>query len=114
MNKILSKVKQTRGLGEAALQLKYMLSVNALLGLLYVISSYYIWVEVNKWTVWKVGSNWSPILIYPIRNPDLPQVQTIILPLWNLPFILLWVILGVNVYFIIRLQRNKETKPTPS
>jgi hypothetical protein len=88
---------------------KVMLSVNALLGLLYVVSSYWIWAEVEKWFKWSIASNWTPFLIYPYRNPDLPQLQMVIPPLLNFPFILFCVILAVNLYFIIRLQRI-ETK----
>jgi hypothetical protein len=91
-------------------QFKLMIMVNALLGLFYVISSYWIWAEINKWVKWNIASNWTPILIYPYRIPNTPQVQMALSPLWNFPFILFLVIIGVNVYFIIRLQRSKETK----
>ena len=56
------------------LQLKYILAVNGLLGFLYVISSYYLWADVNRWTSWNIASIWSPILITGYRIPNLPTV----------------------------------------
>ena len=91
-----------------SMKFKLMIMVNALLGLFYFVSSYWVWAEVDKWVKWNIASNWTPFLIYPYRNPDLPQIQMPILPLWNFPFILFCVIFGVNVYFIVRLQRSKE------
>jgi hypothetical protein len=98
------------------LQLKHkvMLLVNALLGLFYVVSSYWIWAELDKWVKWNIATNWTPILIYPYRIPNTSQIQMPISPLWNVPFILFCVIFGVNVYFIVSLQRSKENKQTPS
>jgi hypothetical protein len=87
-------------------QFKLMIIVNAFLGLLYVISSYSIWAEINRWGHWNITSIWSPILITAYRIPNLPTVQMPVGPLWNFPFILFWVILGVNIYFIVRLQRG--------
>lgn len=97
-----------------SMQLKLMILVNALLGLLYVISSYVLWMDINQWSNWNIASDWSPILITPHRIPNVPTVQMPILSLWNIPFILFWVILAVNLYFIIKLQRSKETKQNPS
>ncbi len=91
-----------------------MLSVNAVLGLSYVISSYWIWAEVDKWSKWNIASIWTPISIIPYRIPNTAQVQMPILPLWNFPFMLFCVILAVNLYFILRLQKTKQTKQTPS
>jgi hypothetical protein len=94
-----------------SMKFKPMIMVNAFLGLFYVVSSYWIWAEINKWVKWNIAINWTPFLVYPYRNPDLPQIQMPTLPLWNFPFILFLVIIGVNVYFIVRLQKNRETKP---
>jgi hypothetical protein len=91
-----------------------MVSVNVFLGLLYVISSYWIWAEVNKWVKWNIAANWTPILIFPYPIPDTTQIQMAIFPLWNVPFILFCVILAINIFFIFSLQRNKVTKQTPS
>jgi hypothetical protein len=100
----------------ATLQLKYkvMVLINALLGLLYVVSSYWIWAEVDKWVKWNIASNWTPILIYPYRISNTPQVQMTMTLLWNFPFIIFCVMLVINLFFIVTLLRNKETKQNPS
>jgi hypothetical protein len=62
---LLWKVKtNTKAKVITTLQLKHkvMLLVNALLGLLYVVSSYWIWAEVEKWFKWNIASNWTPFL----------------------------------------------------
>jgi hypothetical protein len=92
------------------LQLKYILAINALLGFLFVVSNYYIWTKVNELTKFNVASLWSPILVSGYRIPNLPTVAMPVGPYWNLPFMLFWVILVVNIYFIIRLQRSKAVQ----
>jgi hypothetical protein len=94
--------------------LKLMLIINIFLSFLYAYSSLGLWYTVNQWSNWYIASNWSPIFITPRFVPSLPMVQTPIPRLWNSPFILFWVILAVNLYFIIKLQGSKETKPNPS
>jgi hypothetical protein len=89
---------------------KYAVVANIVLSLLYVVSSYVIWMDLNQWRNWNIASNWSPILITPYRIPDTPTVQMPVFPLLNFPFILFWVILAVNLYFIVKLQKSKETK----
>ena len=42
---------------------KYAIAANVLLGLLFILSSYFIWVEVDRWTMWNIASKWSPTLI---------------------------------------------------
>ena len=91
-------------------QSKLMIIVNALMGLLYVVSSSWIWTEVDKWVKWNIASDWTPLIIYPYHIPNTPQVLMPIFPLWNFPFIIFCVTLAVNLYFIVRLQRSKETK----
>ena len=86
------------------------IATDVLVGLLFVLSNYFIWVEVGRWTVWNIASKWSPILITAYRIPNAPTVLMPVGPLLNLPFILFWVMFAVNLYFIIRLQRSKETK----
>jgi hypothetical protein len=92
---------------------KYAIAANVLVGLLFVLSSYFIWAEVNRWSVWNIASKWSPILITAYRIPNAPTVLMPVGPLLNFPFILFWVMFAVNLYFIIRLQRSKETKSNP-
>jgi hypothetical protein len=91
---------------------KLMVKINVLLGLLYGVSSYVLWMSVNQWVDWNVASNWSPLLITPYRIPDLPTVEMPLSSLLNIPFVLFWIMFALNLYFLFRLQRSKETKPT--
>jgi hypothetical protein len=90
---------------------KYAIVTNITLSLLFALSSFYLWSEVNEWNRWNIGSIWSPWFIASYRNPDLPTVQMPVGPEWNVPFMLFWVMLTVNLYFILKLQRaNKQQK----
>ena len=100
--------------GTMAKQFKLMIIVNALLGLLYVVSSYFIWAERDTWSKWNIASKWTPIIIEPYHIPNTPQVQMPIFPMYNFPFILFCVMFLINLYFIIRFQLRKETEQAPS
>jgi hypothetical protein len=90
-------------------QLKLMLFVNAVLGLLFVYSDYYIWSLLNNTRALSVvNTDWSALLIQVDTGMDF------LTPIINFPFIIFWVLLITNLYFIYRLARNKETKQTPS
>ena len=91
-------------------QFKLIILANVMLALLYVVSSYIIYVDINQWSKWNIASIWTPILVTPYHIPNTPQVQMPVGSAWNLPFMLFWVILAVNLYFIIKLQKSKETQ----
>ena len=96
---------------------KVMIWVNVLLGVLYVLFSLDLWITVNQWVKLDVAAEWSPLTVKPVF--DLMPFPTHSLPLsvierYNVPFILFCVMLAVNLYFLIRLQRSKETKQNPS
>jgi hypothetical protein len=93
---------------------KYVVITNIVLSFLYVISSYLIWTDVNRWSKWNIASIWSPIQITAYHIPDTPQVQMPVGPEWNLPFILFWVMLAINLFFIVKLQKSKQTKQNSS
>ncbi len=89
-------------------QLIYAIFVNLILGLLFVVSNYYVWFNVNKWNGMNIASIWDLFSITPYRIPNTPQVQMPINPLLNVPFMLFWVVIAVNLYFIIKLGRVKK------
>jgi hypothetical protein len=86
---------------------KIAIVTNIALSLLFVLSNYFIWTNLNQWTRWNIASIWSPILIEAYRIPDMSTVQMPVGPLWNVPFLLFWIMLAVNLYFILKLQRSK-------
>jgi hypothetical protein len=94
----------------STLNLKHVISANILLGVFFAVSSYYLWAEVNQWSKWNTASVWSPLLITAHRIPGTPQVQMPVGPAWNLPFILFWVMLAANLYFIVKFQKSKQNK----
>jgi hypothetical protein len=89
-----------------------MILANVLLGAVYLLLSFNLWNIVNNWLNYGVGSEWSPLIIHyaiiklPQPYPSLPTVRD----QYNSPFILFFITLVVNIYFIIRLGRSKETK----
>jgi hypothetical protein len=87
---------------------KYAIILNAALGLIYAVSSYLIWLEVNNWSSWEIVSFWSPFLVTPQRLPDVPQVQTPVSMLFNVPFVVFWVMLTINLYVIWSLKRQRK------
>ena len=64
-----------------------MILVNTLLGLLYVISSYLLWEELNNWDDWNIQSTWTPFYVYPHRISNMPTVLMPVQKMLNLPFI---------------------------
>ena len=91
--------------------------VNVVLVLLFVVANYGIWTMVNSnnhldYTTMNpinvIESMWGDVVdgkIYRIDGMG-------ILP--NFPFWIFFIAIAVNLYFIYRLQRSKETKQTPS
>ena len=89
-----------------------MILVNVLLSLVYVFSSYNFWEELNNWADWNMQSTWTPFYVYPHRILNLPTVEMPVQKMFNLPFIIFWVIIVTNcvmlaTYFLVvpRLQR---------
>lgn len=66
-----------------------VISVNILLSLLYVISSYRLWEELNNWYDWNMQATWTPFYVYPHRIPDLPTVTMVVPRMLNAGNILL-------------------------
>ena len=87
-------------------QLKLMILANVVLGLVYVASTFVLWRDIGGW-VNDGDVSWSPLFITPLQGPYFlgPPVRV---PLVNIPFLLFLVIFAVNLYFIVKLGRNKE------
>jgi hypothetical protein len=87
---------------------KYAIGTNIVLCLLYVLSSYFLWIDVNQWTKWNIASVWSPFLITAYRIPNAPTVEMPVGPAYNVPFMLFLVMLGANLYFILKIAQQKH------
>ena len=92
-------------------RLTTVIIANVILGLLLYLSSQLVFWVLNSATL--SGFSIFSISIVPIsENPPYLTVGPHAIP--NLPFYVFVVFLLVNTYFIIKLQRDKETKQTPS
>ena len=87
--------------------------VNALLSLVYVVSSYFFWEQLNFWHYWSHQSTWTPFWVYPHRIPNLRELEMPLQPMLNLPFIIFCVTIITNcvmlaTYYLVipRLQRG--------
>ncbi len=87
-------------------QLVWAILVNVIIAVFFVVSNYYVWFNVNKWNGMNIASIWDLFSITPYRIPNTPQVQMPINPLLNVPFMLFWVVIAVNLYFIIKLPKK--------
>jgi hypothetical protein len=84
-----------------------MILANVLLVLFFALANYYVWVNVNREGYYTSG--WSPIAFTANSYAPIP-VPPIVIP--NIPFYVFCAAIAVNLIFIIRLGRSKETKPT--
>jgi hypothetical protein len=93
-------------------QAKLMIVFNLLFGLMYAFSSFQLWDYVNSWLHISIASRWSAFNVhFTFVGSGMPPPMAKFYDQLNAPFILFWVILAINLYFIFRLQRSKETKP---
>lgn len=89
-------------------KIRNIVLVNAFLGLLYLLSDYENWQLVNNWFYNGVrGSTWVVIIIIPHLEPNFPGVLISIL---NIPLVLFFLLIMVNLYFIIKLQKSKDVE----
>jgi hypothetical protein len=92
--------------------LKYAIVTNILLALLFVYSNFSLWSLVNAEYPYLIASHWGLLGIsaphYAINaDGSIAVVQGIFL-YFNSPFWIFWVLLIVNLYFILKL--NTEVK----
>jgi hypothetical protein len=96
-------------------QLKVIILVNIVVAVLFCYFNYGNWTLLNDERVGlPIHSEWGPIWIHvqpkPIGTSD--SFTSVIFP--NYPLMLFWLSTIMNLYFIIKLQKTKETKPAQS
>ena len=99
-------------------QFKLIIFVNILLILLFVSAEYGLENQFNSHPNELHSIRWSPFVIQDVQagafiNGNWVAVGATTLTI-NFPFWLFFVAIAVNLYFMFRLQRSKETKQTPS
>jgi hypothetical protein len=91
---------------------KYSIIANIFLGLLFVYANYALWDSVNAEYPYLIASHWSPLGIvaphYILNDNTIAMVQTAFL-YWNTPFWIFFLLMAVNLYFVIKLARTKES-----
>lgn len=97
-------------------QLKVIVLVNIVIAVLFCHFNYGNWILLNDENVGlPIRSEWSPIWIHvsprvsliPREPNQPPDYSSVMFP--NYPLMLFWLSTILNLYFIIKLQRNKET-----
>lgn len=89
---------------------KYAVAVNAILGLLFVVSNFVFGYFAN---LPDIHALWNPLWLTYYNFDYLAQMGgEIVAPIPNFSFYFFWASIAVNLYFIIKLGRNKETKIT--
>jgi hypothetical protein len=101
-------------------QLKIIVLVNIVIAVLFCHFNYGNWTLLNDERVGlPIKSEWGPIWIHMqprtsmiAREPNqMPDFTSVLFP--NYPLMLFWLSTILNLYFIIKLQRSKETIPQP-
>ena len=97
-------------------QVKYMIIFNGFVGFLYFFANFDLWHRVNYWVLVDVGSEWGPFFVSSkyLGVPTTPSYSPIYDTQINSPFLIFFFLLAINLFFIIRIARSKETKQTPS
>ena len=91
------------------------LVANAILALLFVYFNYFIWAELNSGPNMLRLLNFGPFYIQDshmgvlINGTQYSPVNGIVL-MQNYPFLLFFVAIAVNLYFLFKLQRSNENK----
>ena len=96
-----------------------IITVNVLLGLTFILSNYDLWDFAQSSTGLVQLVQFDPFWIRTIQlgalvNGQIMPVNAVTAPYFNLPFWTFFVTIAVNMFFIYRLQRSKETKQSPS
>ncbi len=87
-----------------------MITVNVILALFFVFSNIFLWLTVNNYVRYGLAMEWSPLTIHPVFITEVHSLPLGIgVSQFNIPFWLFWVIFMVNIGFIIKLGKNKET-----
>ncbi|HEX9261431.1 MAG TPA: hypothetical protein VF893_02780 [Candidatus Bathyarchaeia archaeon] len=89
--------------------LAVMILFNALLGVAFVYSNYYIWNKLDEYQI--SPAHWNPITVSWVpaylQNGEYIQIETIIV-VNNYPFWLFWIAMIGNILFAVLIYRSKK------
>jgi hypothetical protein len=93
---------------------RYAIVANILLGVLFVYANYALWDQVNAEYPYLIASHWSPLGIvaphYILNDNSIAIVQRLY-SYFNYPFWIFFVLMAVNLYFIIKIAKTKAANP---
>lgn len=94
-------------------QLKVIILVNVLIAVLFCYFNWANWTLLNDEEAGlPISSKWGPVWILVQPSPFGYGYTTVMFP--NYPFMLFWLSTIINLYFLIKLQKSKETKTVNS
>ena len=86
---------------------------NIILVLIFVYTNFSLWELVNAEYPYMIASHWSPLGIsaphYIISDGSFSIVQTAYM-YFNTPFWIFWVLLIVNLYFIVKIGKEAKSQ----
>ncbi len=92
---------------------KIALALNLILGLLFLISSFSLWLSVNSEYPYLTVSHWSPFMVvashYYVNADGTFDIAQGIFLSWNFPFWIFLILLIVNLYFIIKISKAQQS-----
>jgi hypothetical protein len=92
-------------------QLKVIILVNVVIAVFFCYFNWANWTLLNHEEAGlpdlSIHSEWGPVWINVGPKPFEPQYAEVMFP--NYPLMLFWLSTIINLYFIIKLQKNKET-----
>lgn len=88
-------------------EIRAIIVFNVALALFYCWYNFFMWAEFNSHEF--VKSHWDILSVWVTLGPG---VKGIVI-MFNVPFWLFWVSMAVNMYYIVKLQKSKETQKQP-
>jgi hypothetical protein len=92
---------------------KYAIVINIILCLLFIYFNFSLWGEVNAEYPILIPSHWSPLGItaphYVILNDNSIAIVQGLYSYFNYPFWIFFVLLAVNLYFVIKIAKTKAS-----
>jgi hypothetical protein len=92
-------------------QVVLMILVNVFAGFLFFLGNLDLWNRVNYWVLVNVASQWSPFFVTSkyLGTSTTPSYSPIYNAIINYPFLIFWFLLAINLLFLIKIERSKET-----
>jgi hypothetical protein len=95
---------------------KFAIVVNAVLALLYVVSSYFLWsiISGRDWKYYGAAASWSPLYVTPTYTQPIQQTPHLVgsfipMEMVNIPFLLFLTMFAINILTIVISTKKHAT-----